>query len=468
MENLIQPQNNRNNEDDSNYEYSDVTFIKSAPENGGEIQNLRLSFIEVYYSGEVQIDSERSIIIDENNITYPFLNFTPILQQRDTWQMFIPLDVLTGSTSHFKVNIYVRDLENKVVKGNRGTGEDSYYEAKYYCYFGYPQMLVSPSEGKYNYLDNLIFSCNKGIEIKDELEEIYILGEDKSTVIQKIRADELISYDNSKSYKYQFKNPIKTEGIYYLYIPEGFFVLGNRLLDNGDIQIEYNIVSKQESYGVTLDPDETDELASLSTINITFNDQNVVVPYYGNSKRITVTNELGDIITYASASFDENRTQNNICIIKLDSTIKTSGKYTVNVPEKAFFFGENADSTSIPMYFTYTITEVPDTVVSDIGVRTEIDENNALRFIYLSFNNCNIVLLTQENSEVTLVDESEQLIAKGILKLASGKRNLYVEIEPEYQVTNSGNYTLIISEGLLKFSSTVYDKELRITIPFNT
>ena len=463
MENLIQPQSNRNIEDDSNYEYSDIVYVHTAPVDGGQMNNIRLSFLEVGYSGEVQIDRDRSIIIDENNHIYSFLNFVPL--QDNDWQMFIPLQVLSYSTSYFKTHIYARDLQNRVVKGNSGKGENSYHKLTFRCYLGYPQMEVSPSEGKRNYISDFTFHCDNGIKIRDKSEEIYLLKEDKSTVVQTIKGSDLTTpgIDYNTCY-YQFKNYIKTEGIYYLYIPEGFFALGNKLIDNKDTWIEYDVTDKQGFYGVTLDPPEGSELESLYTITITFNDQNVVVPYYGNPQKITVTNEAGEVVTYGSASFDENRSQNNICIIKLNKKVITPGEYTLNIPEKAFFFGENADSTSISMYFVYTIIEW----AASVSVYTETDENNTLRLIRLSFNNVSIVLLTQDDIEVTLVDESEQVVAKGILALASGKRNLKVDIEPEYQITTPGNYTLIIPSGSIKFGADIYDKELQISVPFNS
>jgi hypothetical protein len=55
------------------------------------------------------------------------------------------------------------------------------------------------------------------------------------------------------------------------------------------------------------------------------------------------------------------------------------------------------------MYFVYTIIEW----AASVSVYTETDENNTLRLIRLSFNNVSIVLLTQDDIEVTLVDESE-------------------------------------------------------------
>lgn len=454
-------------EDDSGYEYSDVKYVYISPLDGDEMDNLRLNFLVAEYSGNVKIDRERSIIIDEDGITYPFQNFIPINQREDIWQMFIPLEILQRSTSHFKVHIYTRDLQDRVVKGNKGKGENSYYELTYRCYFGYPQIAVSPSEGKRNYLSDFTFSCDGGIDIKDDSKEIYLLGENKSTIIQTIKGSDLmVSDSNSNAYFYQLEDSIKTEGVYYMHVPEGFFALGYKSLDNRDTWVRYDIVNKQGFYGVTLDPAEGSELTKLSTISITFDDWDVVVPYYGNPEKITVTNEAGEIVTYGSASFDENRSQNNICIIKLNSTIKTPGEYTLNIPANAFFLGRNAESTSIPMYFGYTIVEEPDMALN-ADIYTEMDESHALRRIHLAFNDFNIVTLKQNDAEATLVDATGQMVAKGILTLASGKRNLKVDIEPEYQVTAPGDYTLIIPSGVIMFNSVVYNKELQLLVPFD-
>lgn len=454
-------------EDDSGYEFSDIEYLYFSPRDGAEMTNPHLSFVIVEYTGDVKIDRERSKVIEEDGNILPFENFVTLYQKEDIWQMFIPSDVLLRSTKEFRLHIYTRDKQDRVVKGNRGKGENSYYELTYKCTLGYPELTVSPFEGKYNDLSNFTFTCDDGIDIKDDSKDIYLLGEDKSTIVQTIKgSDLLVSDNNSKEYYYQLEDSIKTEGVYYLHVPEGLFALGYKSLDNRDTWVRYNIVNKQGFYGVTLDPAEGSELTSLSTISITFDDWDVVVPYYGNPEKITVTNEAGDIVTYASASFDENRSQNNICIIKLNSTIKTPGEYSLNIPANAFFLGRNAESTSVPMSFGYTIVEEPDMALNP-DIITEMDENHALRYIHLSFKEFSYVTLMQDEPEVILTDTLGQMVAKGILKLATGKRNLCVEIEPEYQVTDPGDYILIIPSGLIKFNSTVYNKELQLFVPFD-
>ncbi len=454
-------------EDDSGYEFSDIEYLYFSPRDGAEMNNPHMSFVIVEYTGDVKIDRERSKVIEEDGNILPFENFVTLYKKEDIWQMFIPSDVLLRSTSEFRLHIYTRDKQDRVVKGNRGKGENSYYELTYRCSLGYPELTVSPFEGKYNDLSNFSFTCDGGIDIKDDSKDIYLLGEDKSTIVQTIKgSDLLVSDNNSKEYYYQLEDSIKEEGVYYLHVPEGLFALGNKSLDNRDTWVRYNIVNKQGFYGVTLDPAEGSELTSLSTINISFDDWDVVVPYYGNPEKITVTNEAGEIVTYGSASFDENRSQNNICIIKLNTTVKAPGEYTLNIPANAFFLGKNAESTSIPMSFGYTIVEEPDMALNP-DIMTEMDENHTLRYIHLSFKEFNYVTLMQDDPEIILTDTLGQMVAKGILKLATGKRNLCVEIEPEYQVSAPGDYILIIPSGLIKFNSVVYNKELHLLVPFD-
>ena len=123
----------------SEYGYSNVYYKTIYPIDNSEITILESNFVYLEFSDEVTIDINRSTIIDEDGNAIPFKLITTVDETNNQWELTIPKEVLEKATSHIKIRIFAKDKKGFVIKGNKGLDEDSYYEATYFCHFGYPQ-----------------------------------------------------------------------------------------------------------------------------------------------------------------------------------------------------------------------------------------------------------------------------------------------------------------------------------------
>ena len=462
-------------DDYDDYEYSNIKYVSFSPENLTEYSNLRLNFVICDFTGDVNIDMDRSIIIDENNNEWHFLNDISINGSKRSWQLFIPLEVLQNSTSGFKIHIYAKDLGGRAVKGNMGKGINSYYELYYKCEIGYPKLTIMPVEGRVSNLSKFYFSHNNGIVVKGDENhdfsqdyQMLLLGQDKTTVIDSFKPNELVlSETNSNVFYYQMEDTLKTEGIYYLYIPKGVFSISEKMLDNKEVWIKYELVDRMGLYGIIVDPEDGSEVTRLSKINITFNQD--ATPYYLNPQRITVTNEVGDTVAYAHAMKDENRTNPGQCYIQLDEPVKEAGQYRVNIPEGSFYLGFGYTNASLEMYLDYTIPGVPDPILNP-DVIAQSDAEGALERIIIHFNNLYHVGLVEndtfEEYPISLKDSLDNEVASCLIRLGRSNIEYLVDSFSE-KITIPNNYFLHIQPNILTFNRVPYTEELILKVPFD-
>lgn len=462
-------------DDEDDYEYSNIKYVSFSPENGTEYSNLRLNFVICDFTGDVNIDMGRSVIINEDGEVRPFLNDISVNGSERSWQLFIPLEILQKSTSHFKMHIYAKDKGGRAVKGNRGKGVNSYYELEYKCEIGYPKLSITPAEGKVSYLNKIYFSHNNGIVINDDknLEsdqdnQILLLDQDKTTVIRTITPSDLrLSETNENVLFYQMEDTLKKEGDYYLLVPQGFFSISERMLNNKEVWIKYEIVDRIGLYGITVDPEEGSEVVSLSKITITFNQE--ATPYYLNPKRITITNEMGDTITYAHAFKDENRTNSGQCYIQLDEPVTKAGQYRVNIPEGAFYLGFGFANASMDMYLDYSISGVPDPILN-VDVMAQSNSEGVLDGIVIRFNEYNHVGLvdndTHEYYSVFLKDSIGNDLSSCLIRLGRSKIEYIVDNFSE-RITIPNTYYLHIPPNILTLNRSPYTEELVLEVKFD-
>ena len=453
-------------EDDTDYEYSNITFDYFSLPNGFKFDNDRSNFIVIGFTGEVAIDEERSKILDENGVPHsfqisPFEN-DPLLKKI----LIFPKEILSNCISHFNVFIYAKDMGGRVVKGNSGKGINSHWELTYYCDLGYPKLLVTPLNGIIRTLPKLTFSYSDGISILSEDKQISLFKEDKETVVQTINNTELEESTDFTSFTYHFNDTLKTEGIYYLYIPENTFGLSPQKLPNREIWVKYEIVDRLGMYGVEITPEETDTVPSLSKISITFYRWDSAFPYYQNKDTITVTDETGQtVIALAEADYDVNRIIENQCFIQLKTPITQTGHYILNVPAKAFILGSDRKNLSDSMYFEFDVKEPP-FVIPDYTYDTELDENLTLRYILVAFPEYELARVTN-STDAILTDTLGVEVAKGKILIGRYRNQLCITLYDEYNLKTESDYVLTLSANSFSLNGERYKADFEVRFHFD-
>lgn len=453
-------------EDDSNYEYSNIIYLFFNPRDSSEYFSEDDNYLVIDFTGDVTVDIHRSIILDEDSVEIPFTRINALYGEKEHWEFIIPKEVLKNSTSFFKMHIFAKDMGGRAVKGNKGKGDNSYYELTYYCKIGYPKLKVNPS-GLLRNLSKIVFSNDEGISIQEDMSSpIYLYEEDKETIKLAIEAKDLVIPEQvNTSIYYTLPDTLVEEGDYYLYVPENTFILGSKKKPNEEKWVTFQIVDKMGLYGVTIDPVEGSVLPKLSRIDIIFNRWNAVSPYSYNTEKIIVTDLEGDTVTTATAKVDPNDPMLNRCYIEMDTIVTQSGYYYVKIPEGAFLLGMNSLHSS-PMVFEYEV-EAPPPFIPELAVTTELDENITLRYVLVQFPQFELVLPEQKEGEAILKDTLGNELAKGKILIGRYRNQLCITLDEDFNRTTENDYVLTIPANSISMDLELYKLDLEIPFHFD-
>ena len=461
------------------YEYSNIQYMSFTINDGGELNNYRANFVAIEFSGEVTIDTDKCIIIDEDRKEHAFETINRLNDLQGCWYQFdIPLQLMLQSTDSLKLHIYAKDLAGRAVKGNLKPGEynvkggNDHYVLRYKCELGYPALTITPKEGNYTSLKDFTFSNAQYIEIKKGENEIKLLSSD-GAVVASFMAKDLVKGENNLSFSYSLEQAIDVEGKYTLLVPDSTFEIGTKKKGNKTASIAYEIgmLPGLES----IDPNDGSEVESLSRIVITF--EEIAVPEYFNTQRITLTNDEGTLITYGKATTDANRENDRQCVIVLDNPVTEPGNYHLNIPANAFALGQWGDHLSQEMTFHYTVKGIPPTVYKYI-VSTETNVGKKLERVKIEFPDLAYVDMLDSRTiyyrEVTLTDTLDNEIGVGRISLGD-KVQLFVDSlryidslkEELGEKPGPGKYRIHVPAGILILSYEIYEQEFVFDIDFD-
>lgn len=461
------------------YEYSNIQYMSFTINDGGELNNYRANFVAIEFSGEVTIDTDKCIIIDEDGNEHAFETIHRLNDLQGCWYQFdIPLKIMLQSTDSIKLHIYAKDAAGRAVKGNLKPGEynvkggNDHYVLRYKCELGYPALTISPKEGNYKSLKDFTFSNAQGIEIKNGENEIKLLSSD-GAVIASFMPGDLVKGEDNLSFSYSLEQAIDVVGKYTLLVPDSTFAIGTKMKGNKTTSVAYEIGKKYRLESI--DPDDGSEVETLSRIVITFEEN--AVPEYFNTQKISVTNDEGTLITYAKATTDSNRVNDRQCVIVLDNPVEEPGNYHLNIPANAFALGQWGDHLSQEMTFDYTVKGKPGPVYKYI-VSTETNVGKKLERVKIEFPKLAYVDMldsrTIQYREVTLTDTLNNEIGVGRLSLGD-KVQLFVDSlryidslkEELGEKPGPGKYKIHVPAGILILSYEIYKQEFVFDIDFD-
>lgn len=452
---------------DDDYEYSPVTLESISPAEGAEFTLLYVNYAVVAYSDDVTIDGEKSIIVDEDGYSHSFETFISVNGSQSLWKLMIPVSILENCTSTFTLRIYVKDKKGRVVKGNKGRGENSHYEIYYTCKINYPQITVSPSSGNETCLSDFVFRCDRGIKLKKEDKKIQLYAQDKETVVGIVEiAPDSLQDMQGRALKGWLNEAVSKEGFYYLHVPEGVFGLSEKNLDNWESWTLYSVVDKNEKYGVTINPKESDNVYELSQFIITFERFNEAKSYYHCKDTIWLYNEDGERVVSGKATYDTNRTKLNQCIINLNRTIDLPGKYRLVVPKEAFVLSNQFASFNEEMYFDYTIIDSPDFAM-DYELQYYYNDDASLKGIIIKFNEYSSVGVAASNIKLQMTDSLDNVVSTGTLRIGIMQNDLYYKADSIPSLSTKGDYYLHIPARSMRLGGRVYEKDITINVPFD-
>lgn len=458
--------------DGSEFSYSDAKLLNIVPNEGDTFDDLDKNYIFLTFDKEVNIDSERSCFVgsDCTKSKIAYLGNPYEEQGKKIWQLNVPVSVLQHATGEFKLNLYAKDLDGQVVKGNKGLDENSYTEISYQCDLGYPEVSVYPATGKVSKISQFNFSYDQGITIINPDATFYLFNSDKSQVIYSFQAKDLaVSTDDENVLTYTLLQPLTTLGTYYLSVPASAFGLGNGTLmvDNRASVLEYSIADRMDEYDVTITPADNSQVTKLSQFVITLNKWDAAIPYYLNKEKITLTDLDGNLITEGNADIDENRTKANQCIITLNEEVETPGNYRLNIPYKAFIVDHTGNYYSEAMYFEYTVKKGPAPTINTTTTTVKA-EDNSLSMVKINFTDYSYVDIENETARILIKDASGNTVSEGSLVPGENWNRINVKVTGE-TISQSGTYYLYIPANSINLEyAHLYKNELVVEFNFDS
>lgn len=458
--------------DGSEFSYSDAKLLNIVPNEGDTFDDLDKNYIFLTFDKEVNIDSERSCFVgsDWTKSKIAYLGNPYEEQGKKIWQLNVPVSVLQHATGEFKLNLYAKDLDGQVVKGNKGLDENSYTEISYQCDLGYPEVSVYPATGKVSKISQFNFSYDQGITIINPDATFNLFNSDKSQVIYSFQAKDLaVSTDDENVLTYTLLQPLTTLGTYYLSVPASAFGLGNGTLmvDNRASVLEYSIADRMDEYDVTITPADNSQVTKLSQFVITLNKWDAAIPYYLNKEKITLTDLDGNLITEGNADIDENRTKANQCIITLNEEVETPGNYRLNIPYKAFIVDHTGNYYSEAMYFEYTVKDGPAPTINTTTTTVKA-EDNSLSMVKINFTDYSYVDIENETARILIKDASGNTVSEGSLVPGENWNRINVKVTGE-TISQSGTYYLYIPANSINLEyAHLYKNELVVEFNFDS
>jgi len=353
-----------------------------------------------------------------------------------------------------------------------GTEDQSYFTLNYDAYLG-PDFEMSPADSStVTELYKFVASYSPAIATSGNvaLKKAILYNEDGVEVAH--IANEDYPWDDTTIWNLYLDKTITEPGTYKLYIPGGYFNLGEDM--NAQVSkpttFTYIIAGVSKTLApVAIEPDtlESKTISELSTVTLTFGENVVINP----NGEITVVNKA-DRTTVTTATAAVSATDSTVVVITLATPITTEGSYTVVVPEGMIGNAEYETSgyasgnCNAEYGFNYVVGEevVDEEVVEADPAPGEV---SSLSRIILTFPNDADVAPTYDTS----VGEIELRDATGA-KVVGATSDIDWNIE-EYnkipvdlasEVTEAGTYTLHIPAGFYTLSGgSRMSKEINLT-----
>ncbi len=381
------------------FAFSETTFTGITPAAGAvlNIDGASEIVFTATFDGFANVNAEKSgIYADQFAGNTPFAKVEPIYASQDdkvsingldysnTWKLTLSTDALKGLNA-VEVFIYATGEDGAVVEGNTGDKENSYTNISYGVYdpASFVDLIVEPESGSevkelteftlsyegkavsidWNYSGEAITLSTMGRELIHEFttDEIKLEYPDETSTISTV--------------KLILPEAITDPATYLLYVPEGYFTIGQEFDVNANkaLYASYTIAVPAEKVELTLDPAAGDvktltriELQAPGIEDAGVEDWDAVVEIKDAEGTVVYSTTSSDLY---ENSFDYNSF--TFVGFYLEPNITTKGVYTLTIPEGMLNFSNGSLSAALEAVYNVEGEEVADLV------RVNWDNNEA-------------------------------------------------------------------------------------------
>jgi len=422
------------------YEYSSVSLVSLSPAEH-TVLNVNDNVITAVFSDVVTLTAERNGGQSGDNTPCEVAS-----EDGKTWTITIPESVMTSTSGALNINVYVKDAEGKVVEGNMGEDENSYFVWNYATYAGSPEFTITPGSGVVEQIDKIRVSYAGGINLSWQCADQVKIYKGDNVVYTVAEEDFSYDWDDITWLDITLPTPITEAGTYKVVFPAVFFSLGEEFdgYMNKEQTVEYTIEGTPEPEPATLvvTPEEgTVEL--LKEFTFTTSDGSMIAPSSIEDGDIVIFDTFNNVVATftqdqltAGVVVDEETYMPTSVVVNLKEAITADGVYTVVIPEGAFYLGEDMNPSE-EMYLTYTIGEPKRFYVDPAeGVVESLSE------VVMTWD----TIVSVGPGKVTVKKDGEEVSQIDFFYTMDDPWNV---VRLAYEATEPGTYTFEIPEGSL-------------------
>lgn len=359
---------------------SDLTLVSIDPAEGTMLSPEEVVFT-LSFDGLVNIGENQAQILEGSGMSSPFSKMEAIdsiedsdtgIQYANVWKLTIAKEKMEMMTAELQISIAATDMDGRVVLGNTGKEEHSYFIFSYPVNAMFEDFTLTPEDNStVNSLYEFVASSERtiGLSYNVPVEEAVLMDASSNVVAHVVSVEEYTQHqpregeDDSTwgitSLLLTLDKEITDAGSYTLHIPAGYFNLGEQFDAKKNIEKNCSYTVRGASVSVTLDP-APGQVKELSSITITFDDEEEIA---AGSGKATITREKDNkVYELPDLEIDWNADL-NVLIQPIGETITEYGTYDFHMPAGYIACGPDGDP-SPDLHFIYTITDAGVSVIN--------------------------------------------------------------------------------------------------------
>lgn len=463
------------------YEYSDATLVSITPEPTPEDDTNLETPVKIETADEdYSIDLTFSKAVDVNAFIIQGFGMTADLksvtsnEDKTVWTLVIGKEYLASAPETIQLSVSAKDEQGRTVKATHGEDDGSYWILYYSCTVQVPDVTISTVETA-GVVTGLKFDCtkflsqsylgSKEIKIYDLANRTVVYsiesGAQFTPVIPEEEQDNPFYQPNSLIY--YFDKPL-ADGAYNVILPRGYFILGEQFDSFNNKEEVYNFTVGSSTGDGELDktfepasvtPSGEESVYSIKEIRLkmpttfSLNEK--------DPKEVSLVGRLSGSTITGTLSRDPEDEFFTI-LVTLEKEVTTPDSYMLIIPEEAFGddeYGatEFAGGKCNPkLMYSIVVVAAPKPIEITPADGAEVEELSEFFFKGIEINDYakEMVLKDKDGNELAKfnADKLEWVFEDGNWENFLGYRYTLDET-----ITEPGDYTLEIPEGMLAYSN---------------
>lgn len=351
------------------FSFSTYKFESVSPVSGTELTSATQNKFTLVFDGMVNLPADECYILMGMGMHQNFESLTPVDPTEgysNTWEAVVSESYLSGVTDYLSLSFRAYDMDGKLVEGNSGNEEGSYFYFNYPVTFNTPEFTCVPADGaEVESLSKFVLSYETGIFPSwITPEKIQLVSK---TEVVAVFNDEDFEYEDdtdstgalyTKSITLTLPIPVTTEGVYTLMVPSQYFSLGSEQLAQYSKAQNFMFTVKNQGGGneepsesvITFTPPYTENQTHLDSIELVWDEEEEIGL---GSGKATLTLPDASVITLPDADLDFF--VYNKAIQSLGDDYSAEGQYVVTFPAGYFTLGTFGDRDEKEIKVTYNI-----------------------------------------------------------------------------------------------------------------